>query len=131
MSTPTRIEWSVDGFAAFWSNPNPGYVPPLLTEDVVGIWPGAPEPVRGREAYTQVLADLLELMHDLRLEVAEHATNGDYTFVRWIMHATGKHGPFEMSGVDRIRVRDGLVCENIIRLDRGEFEQRSGLKAPF
>ncbi|HEY3189576.1 MAG TPA: nuclear transport factor 2 family protein [Solirubrobacteraceae bacterium] len=131
MSTPTRIAWSVDGFAAFWSNPDPAYVPPLLTEDVVGVWPGTGEPVRGREAYTKVLAEVIELMPDLRLEVAEHATNGEYTFVRWIMHATGANGPFEMSGVDRIRLRDGLVCENVIRLDRAEFEERSGLKAPF
>ena len=130
MTAPTRLTWSVDGFAAFWSNPKPEYVPPLLTEDVAGVWPGA-EPVRGREAYTKVLADLLELMPDLRLEVAEHATNGDVTFVRWIMHATGANGPFELSGVDRIRLRDGLVCENVIRLDRREFEERSGLVAPW
>ena len=126
MPTSSHIEWSVDGFAAFWANPRPEHVPPLLTEDVVGIWPGE-EPVRGRDAYTQVLTDLLERLPDLRLEVAEHATNGDVTFVRWIMHATGAHGPFELSGVDRIRLRDGLVCENMIRLDRGEFEQRSGM----
>ena len=60
-----------------------------------------------------MLADLLQRLPDLRLEVAEHATNGDVTFVRWIMHATGAHGPFELSGVDRIRLRDGLVCENV------------------
>jgi ketosteroid isomerase-like protein len=125
-----KIEWSVAGFAAFWSRPDPALVPPLLTEDVVGVWPGSP-PVRGRDAYTKVLADLLELMPDLRLEVAEHATNGEFTFVRWIMHATGADGPFEMSGIDRIRLRDGLVCENVIRLDRGEFAQRSGLRPPF
>ena len=130
MTAPTHLTWSVGGFAAFWANPTPEHVPPLLTEDVVGVWPGA-EPVRGRDAYTQVLADLLELMPDLRLEVAEHATNGDVAFVRWIMHATGAHGPFEMSGVDRIRLRDGLVCENVIRLDRREFEERSGLTPPW
>ena len=126
MTTSSRIEWSVDGSAAFSANPRPEHVPPLLTEDVVGIWPGE-EPVRGRDAYTQVLADLLQRLPDLRLEVAEHATNGDVTFVRWIMHATGAHGPFELSGVDRIRLRDGLVCENVIRLDRRELEERSGM----
>jgi len=127
----TRIEWSVDGFAAFWAAPDPEVVPPLLTEDVVGVWPGTRAPVRGRDAYTKVLADLIELMPDLRLEVAEHATNGEYAFVRWIMHATGKHGPFEMSGIDRIRLRDGLVSENVIRFDRTEFAERSGLTTPF
>jgi hypothetical protein len=30
-----------------------------------------------------------------------------------------------------VRVRDGLVCENVIRLDRRKFEDRSGLAVPF
>ena len=130
MTATTGIEWSVEGFAAFWAAPKIEHVPAVLTEDVVGIWPGA-EPVRGREAYTKVLADLLNLLPDLHMEVAEHATNGEFTFVRWVMRATGANGPFELSGIDRIRLRDRLVCENVVRLDRGELEQRSGLRAPF
>jgi hypothetical protein len=31
-----------------------------------------------------------------------------------------------LSGIDRIRVREGLVAENVIVLDTAEFEQRVG-----
>ena len=43
-----------------------------------------------------------------------------------IMHATGKHGPMQMTGIDRVRLRDGLVVENLIRFDSEEFERLSG-----
>lgn len=113
----------MDGFARFWDDPDPTYVPPMLTDDVAGYWPGSDEPVRGVEAYTQAIADILELLPGMRLEVAEHATNGDVTFVRWIMHATGKAGPFTFSGIDRIRLRDGLVAENVIRFDTAHLQR--------
>ena len=113
----TKTGWSVEGFAKFWANPDPDLVAPLVTDDVVGYWPGEDEPVRGVAAYTQAIAEILELLPDMRLEVAEHATNGEFTFVRWIMHATGPIGPFTFTGIDRIRLRDGLVAENVIRFD--------------
>jgi len=66
----------VEGFARFWANPNPAVLPSLLADDVVGYFPGDAEPVRGRDAYIAKIAQFLQLLPDLRLEVAEHATNG-------------------------------------------------------
>jgi hypothetical protein len=63
----------------------------------------------------------------MRLSVAEHATNGDVVFVRWIMRATGRKGPFELSGIDRIRLRDGRVCENVIRFDTQHLKRLAGV----
>lgn len=125
-STPT---WSVQGFIRFWDDPDPALVPALLTPDVVGHWPGADEPVRGRQAYTARIEQLLELLPDLRLEVAEHASNGDFVFIRWIMHATGQHGPFEITGIDRIKLQGGLVAENVIVFDTGQFQALSGYES--
>lgn len=119
--------WSVDRFAAFWSAPDAGDVPALVTADVVGLWPGADEPVRGIEAYTQALRDLMALLPDIRLRVAEHAQNGEHVFVRWILRATGRKGVFEISGIDRIRLRDGRVAENIIRFDADHLRRLAGL----
>jgi ketosteroid isomerase-like protein len=119
--------WSVERFAAFWSDPDARDVPWLVTEDVVGWWPGADEPVRGMTAYTDALARILGLLPDMRLRVAEHATNGEYVFVRWIMRATGLRGPFEISGIDRIRLRGGRVCENVIRFDSAHLHRLAGL----
>lgn len=113
---------TVEGFARFWADPNPEALPPALAEDVVGHFPGDPAPVRGRDAYVARIAKFLELLPDLRLEVAEHATNGELHFIRWIARATGAKGRIEFSGIDRIHVRDGLVMENIVVFDTALFE---------
>ncbi len=112
---------TIEMFARFWANPDPSVLPQALAEDVVGYFPGDPAPVRGRDAYVAKLRQFLTLLPELRLEVAEHASNGEYHFVRWIARATGAKGPMEMSGIDRIRVRDGLVTENFIAFDTALF----------
>lgn len=118
--------WSVERFAEFWSDPRAEDVPRLVTEDVVGLWPGSDEPVRGVIPYSRALAELIELLPDMRLSVAEHATNGDTVFVRWIMRATGRNGPFRFTGIDRIRLRDGRVAENVIRFDSEHLRRLAG-----
>lgn len=65
------------------------------------------------------------------LEVAESAKNGDFVFVRRILHATGRHGPFRLSGIDRVRVRGPQVAENVIVFDTKAFEERSGIRVPW
>ena len=119
--------WSVQRFADFWSDPRAEDVPALVTDDVVGWWPGEDQPVRGVDDYTAALAHILQLLPDMRLSVAEHATHGDMVFIRWIMRATGRNGPFELSGIDRIRMRDGRVAENVIRFDTGHLRRLAGL----
>jgi hypothetical protein len=123
--------WSVDTFEAFWSNPDPSLVPPALTDDVVGHWPGRDEPVRGRDDYTRCIAQIVAALPGMYLEVAESAQNGDFVFVRWILHATGRHGPFALSGIDRVHVRGPQVAENVIVFDTKAFEERSGMRVPW
>src|SRR5687768_14274005 len=127
-SSPTIATpaWSVEMFAAFWANPDPALVPAVLTEDVVGHWPGRSEPARGREEYTACIAAAVEALPGMSMEVLEHAVSGDLTFVRWLLHATGEHGPFELSGVDRVRTRGPQVAENVIVFDTAEFERLAG-----
>lgn len=118
--------WTTALFADFWAEPDLSYVPRIITDDVIGIWPGG-QVVRGRADYLAALTGLLTALPDLRLEVQEEAMNGEFGFSRWVMHATGKHGPFEMTGMDRTRIRDGLVCENYIFFDNTEFQALAGL----
>lgn len=108
--------WSVESFAAFWDKPDVSLVARALTPDVIGYWPDS-APLRGIEAYTQRIAELIALVPDFRLQVAEHAANGDYVFIRWIARGTFDGAPFEFTGVDRVRMRDGLVAENRIFCD--------------
>jgi hypothetical protein len=119
--------WTTELFAQFWSAPDLKYLPSIITDDVVGYWPGG-RTVRGKAEYMQALDDLLTLLPDLRLEVPEHtmSADGEFGFSRWVMHATGANGPFEMNGMDRTRVREGLVCENYVFFDSAEFQQLVG-----
>ena len=130
-ATVRRPGWTVGAFRRFWANPDPALVPAALTDDVVGHWPGRDEPVRGKAEYTQCIAALIEALPGMRLEVAGHAHDKDITFINWVMHATGKLGPFRLTGIDRVRVRDGLVAENLIVFDTAAFERRSGKPVPW
>jgi hypothetical protein len=130
-TTPRRPQWSADAFATFWKNPDPSLVPAALTEDVIGHWPGLDEPVRGREDYTRCISAIVEALPGMWLEVAQHAQSGKFVFIRWVMHATGQHGPFELTGIDRVRVHDGRVSENIIVFDTAAFQARSGQRIPW
>lgn len=113
--------WSIDSWRKFWSNPSPEVafkrVPTIVAPDVVAVWPRGARPVRGPHEYAQRVADLLTLVPDFRLELAEHAVNGDSAFIRWNARGTGPDGPFEGIGADRIKVRDGLVVENLVLSD--------------
>src|SRR5580704_308763 len=130
MSTVETQGWSVEAFEAFWSDPDPRLVPRALSEDVVGYWSGLEEPVRGRVDYTRCIAQLVQALPDVRVEVAECAREGEFTFIRWIMRATGTHGPFAFSGIDRVRARGPLVAENRIVFDTAQFEALAGMPVP-
>jgi hypothetical protein len=131
LTTPPQTGFSVDSFAQFWAHPDPSLVRHAVHADVVGYWPGTAEPVVGLVAYADRIAKVIARIPDLRLEVLDHATNGDLLFVRWLARGTGAHGSFELSGIDRIRIRDGLVAENIIVFDTALFEQRVGDRLPY
>jgi ketosteroid isomerase-like protein len=122
---------TTDLFAEFWAAPDLKYIPTIITDDVVGYWPGG-RTVSGKAEYMQALEDLLTSLPDLRLEVPEHtmSANGEFGFSRWVMHATGANGPFELDGMDRTRVRDGLVCENYVFFDPIQFQTFVNSKAP-
>ncbi|WP_394827116.1 ester cyclase [Pendulispora albinea] len=123
--------FSVENFAQFWARPDPALVAHAVTNDVIGHWPGSDEPARGLTAYAERIARVLEVVPDLRLDVIEHATNGDLLFIRWRAHGTGARGPFTMSGMDRIRLRDGRVAENVIVFDTRRFEELVGRPVPY
>ncbi len=128
MSTGSQAArgWSVDGWRAFWGDPNPEValkrIPTVVTPDVEAIWPRVPGRVRGRDEYARRIVDLLTVVPDLRLEVGEHAASGEFVFLRWAARGTGPDGPFEGIGTDRLRLRGGLVAESLIMSDLPVFE---------
>lgn len=115
--------FSVEMFTAFWAAPSMSYGMDILADDIVGYWPGDSEPVRGLEAYTQKIADILAVAPDLTLDVVDSATAAgavegeELFFLHYVGHGTGPDGPIEIRGIDRVRTRDGIVVENVIRYE--------------
>jgi hypothetical protein len=115
--------FSSEFFAAFWAAPSMSHRMDILADGIVGYWPGDSEPVRGFKAYTQKIADILAFAPDLTLELVDSATAAgavegeELFFLHYVGHGTGPDGPIEIRGLDRVRTRDGIVVENVIRYD--------------
>jgi SnoaL-like domain len=123
VTATTTPRFSIEMFAAFWAAPDMSRGMDILADDIVGYWPGSAEPVRGVEAYTQKIADLLIAAPDLHLELVDSATAAgavageELFFLHYIGRGTSPDGPFEIRGIDRVRTRDGMVVENVIRYE--------------
>jgi len=98
---------------------------------------GIAEPIRGVEAWTQVVAGLLAAFPDLHFTVEERLVVGDRVTIRW--HARGTHtaplGPVPATGravsIDGLvldRVADGKVAERWEQWDQSLMLQQLGLQ---
>lgn len=127
--TETRnpSKFTADTWAAFWAAPDPSRVAGLLAEDIVGHWPGDPRPVRGRTSYVAKIAELVAAVPDLRLTLVDSATvpgpaaGEELVFLHYTGAGTTASGPITIRGMDRVRTRDGIVVENVIRYDHSEI----------
>ena len=125
---PTKPTFSAEMWAAFWAAPAVSRVNDILADDIVGYWQGDPKPVHGRAAYSGKIAELVAGTPDLRLELVDCATvagtsaGEQLIFLHYVGTGTGPAGPFAIRGLDRVRTRDGIVVENVIRYDQVELE---------
>jgi SnoaL-like domain len=116
-------KFSAAMFAAFWAAPDLSRGMDILADDIIGYWPGDQEPVRGIEAYTAKIAEILNAAPDLKLQVIDSATvdgaaaGEQLVFLHYIGEGTGPDGPFQIRGIDRVRTHNGMVVENVIRYD--------------
>ena len=126
--TQTHPRFSADMWAAFWAAPTESPIGDILADDIVGYWQGDPRPVRGRDAYAGKITELLAAVPDLRLELVDSATvdggapGEQLVFLHYVGRGTGPDGPFAIRGLDRVRTRDGIVVENVIRYDQVEAD---------
>jgi ketosteroid isomerase-like protein len=109
----------VDRWAAFWAAPDPARVGELAAADIELRYPGQPEPLRGLQAWRERVASIVERLPDVRLTVTAHATAGDVCFVSWRGTATAGGHPIAWEGIDRMRVRNGLVVDSLVAFDTG------------
>ena len=121
--TQTQPKFSAELWAAFWAAPDVARAGDVLAEDIVGYWQGDPTPVRGKQPYVGKIAELVAAVPDLALELVESATvdggapGEQLVFLHYVGRGTGPDGPFAIRGLDRVRTRDGIVVENVIRYD--------------
>jgi hypothetical protein len=54
--------------------------------------------------------------------VAGRSAGEQLVFLHYVGTGTGPAGPFAIRGLDRVRTRDGIVVENVIRYDQVELE---------
>lgn len=126
----TAPRFSAEMWAAFWAAPEMSSGADILADDIVGYWPGDTEPVRGLADYQAKIAGLLDAYPDLRLELIDSATvagkadGEELVYLHYVGRATGPDGPFEIRGLDRVRSRNGIVVENVIRYDPAELPGR-------
>ena len=123
----TKPAFSAEMWAAFWAAPEVSRIDDILADDIVGYWQGDPEPVRGRAAYAGKIAELITAIPDLALDLVDSATVDGSTpceqlvYLHYVGRGTGPDGPFAIRGLDRVRTRDGIVVENVIRYDQVEL----------
>ncbi len=121
--TQTQPKFSADVWAAFWAAPDEAHVGDVLADDIVGYWQGEPTPVRGKEPYVKRITDLVGAMPDLTLELLDSATvdgaspGEQFVYLHYVGKGTGPDGPIALRGLDRVRTRNGVVVENVIRYD--------------
>ena len=115
------MERFVDRWAAFWNAPNPARVGELAAADIELRYPGLPEPLRGVEAWREQVASIVRRFPDVRLSVTADAVNGDVCFVSWRGTATSGGRPITWEGIDRMRLRDGLVVDSMVAFDTAGF----------
>ena len=126
--TKTPGKFSAEMWAAFWAAPSESRIGDILADDIVGYWQGVPTPVRGRDAYVGKIVELVTAVPDLRLRLVDSATvDGEapgeqLVYLHYVGRGTGPDGPIAIRGLDRVRTRDGIVVENVIRYDQVDAE---------
>ena len=121
--TGTQPKFSAEFWAAFWAAPDPSRAGDVLADDIVGYWQGDSKPVHGKQAYVGKIAELVAAAPDLALELLDSATvdgsapGEELVFLHYVGRASGPDGPVAIRGLDRVRARDGIVVENVIRYD--------------
>lgn len=91
----------------------------ILAGDYTGVIPGQPEPIRGPEAFKQMVAAYRAGFPDVHLTVDDVFADGDRVAVRWVSRGThlgslmgipptGRH--IEVMGISLFQVVDGKVA---------------------
>ena len=91
----------------------------ILASDYIGVIPGQPEPIRGPEAFKQMVAAYRVGFPDVHLTVDDVFAEGDRVAVRWVSRGTHLGSlmgipptgrPIEVMGISLFQVTNGKVA---------------------
>ena len=114
------IETFDAGWAQFWAAPGDASgVHDLVTDEVILNWPGATEPLRGRDAYADRLGAAVQLIPDLTLSVVDFAHRDGLLMLAWEGRGTIGGELRRWPGVDRFRLHGTRSAETTVVFDTG------------
>ncbi len=73
-------------------------------------------PRRSSSSSLPYLTCALELLDSATVDAG--APGEQLVFLHYVGRGTGPDGPIALRGLDRVRTRDGMVVENVIRYDQ-------------
>lgn len=112
----------VEAFAEGWRAPRSAdafadHFEPWLTDDVRMVQPQLPTLVGKRDFRERFARPLFALVPDIHGTVRSWAARGDVVLIELVLEGTVGGRTFRLPTVDRMTLRDGLVCERVAHLD--------------
>ncbi|MBL8254452.1 MAG: ester cyclase [Candidatus Competibacter sp.] len=107
-------------FEAIWSQGNLAVADEILSSDYVGHIATLPEPVRGVEAFKQLVAMYHFSFPDTRFEIQDQIAEGHKVASRWIAHGTHRG---EFMGIAPSGQAMSVTGMSFHRLDDGRIQE--------
>ena len=112
----SRTEDFVSQFVAAWARPDSGGFAELWIKDGIFIHPTVAKPLRG-SAVPRWSERIKRSLSDFTFRADEWASRGNLVFLQWTSTATVGDRNLQWSGVDRFRLRDWRISEEVVYFD--------------
>jgi hypothetical protein len=117
---PLNAAQFVSQFVDAWARPDSGGFSDLWFGDGVFVHPTVASPLSGSEV-PEWSQRVKAAMPDFTFQADEWATHGGLMFLQWSSTATVGDQPLRWSGVDRFRLHDWNISEEVVYFDTLEI----------
>ena len=114
--SPESVELFVSRFVGAWARPDSAGFAELWRDDGVFVHPTLASPLNG-SAVPRWSEGIKAALHDFTFQAEEWASRGNLVFLQWTSTATVGGRSLRWSGVDRFRLRDGRIAEEVVYFD--------------
>lgn len=107
-------------FGQVWGRGDPSILDELASPEIQVFYPGLPAPIRGVEAFKQLLARVHAGLHDADCEFGDLVAEGEVVVAPWtlrgthlgeLMGAPASSKQVSWTGITIYRIRDGKVVD--------------------